>query len=314
MENQKNHAVRYDHFGGTDVLYVAELEKPSPKAGEVLVRVKTAGINPGEASIREGKLQKMFPSTFPSGQGTDFAGIVEQAGNGASKFKQGDEVIGFSNNRNSQAEYIAVPEDQLVIKPKDISWEEAGGLFVVGTTAYAAVEAVGLKTGDTVIISGAAGGVGSIAVQLAKNLGANVIGLAGEPGHQWLKEHGITPVSYEGDRQQALAKALGGKKADAFIDTSGDGYVEMAVRMGIRSDRIDTIIDFEAAQRYRVKTDGNSKAGNAEVLGKVADMVDKGDVEIPIAKTYPLNRVKQAYKELEKHHTHGKIVLVASAN
>jgi NADPH:quinone reductase-like Zn-dependent oxidoreductase len=111
-----------------------------------------------------------------------------------------------------------------------------------------------------------------------------------------------------------LAKALGGKRADAFIDTSGDGYVEMAVRMGIRSDRIDTIIDFEAAQRYRVKTDGNSKAGNAEVLGKVADMVDKGRVEIPIAKTYPLNRVKQAYKELERHHTHGKIVLVASVN
>jgi NADPH:quinone reductase-like Zn-dependent oxidoreductase len=314
MENQKNHAVRYDHFGDVDVLYVAELPKPSPKAGEVLVRVKTAGINIGEASIREGKLQKMYPSTFPSGQGSDFAGIIEQVGDGVGNFKAGDEVIGFSNGRNSQAEYIVVPEDQLVMKPGDVSWEAAGGLFVAGTTAYAAVEAVGLKSGDTVIVSGAAGGVGSIVVQLAKKLGADVIGLAGEHNHQWLKEHGVTPVSYEGDRRQTLAKALNGKKADAFIDTSGDGYVELAVKMGIRSDRIDTIIDFDAAQRHRVKTDGNSKGGNAEVLGKIADMVGKGDVEVPIAKTYPLNRVKQAYKELEKHHTHGKIVLVASAN
>lgn len=314
MENQKNHAVRYDHFGGTDVLYVAELPKPLPKAAEVLVRVKTAGINPGEASIREGRLQKMFSSTFPSGQGSDFAGIVEDTGDGVSKFKEGDEVIGFSNRRNSQAEYIVVPEDQLVMKPNGVSWEEAGGLYVVGTTAYAAVEAVGLKSGDTVIVSGAAGGVGSVVVQIAKSRGANVIGLAGEHNHQWLNDHGVTAVSYDGDRQQALAKALNGKKADAFIDTSGDGYVELAVKMGIRADRIDTIIDFEAAQRYKVKTDGNSKAASAEVLGKVANMVDKGDVEVPIAKTYPLDQVQEAYQELEKHHTHGKIVLVASAN
>jgi len=314
MENQKNHAVRYDHFGGRDVLYVAELPKPLTKAGEVLVRVKTAGINIGEAKIREGKLQKVFPSTFPSGQGTDFAGIVEQAGEGVSKFKPGDEVIGFSNSRNSQAEYIAVPENQLVIRPKGVSWEAAGGLFVVGTTACAAVEAVGLKSGETLIVAGAAGGVGSIVVQLAKKRGANVIGLASEHNHQWLKDHGIIPVNYEGNKQAAIERALNGKKADAFIDTSGDGYVEMAVKMGIPADRIDTIIDFEAAQRYKVKTDGSSAVPATEVLGKVADMVAKGDVEVPIAKTYPLNRVKEAYKELEKHHTHGKIVLIASAN
>jgi len=314
MENQKNHAVRYDHFGGRDVLYVAELPKPLAKAGEVLVQVKTAGINIGEAKIREGKLEKVFPSTFPSGQGTDFAGIVEHAGEGVGKFKPGDEVIGYSNSRNSQAEYIAVPENQLVIRPKGISWEAAGGLFVAGTTAYAAVEAVGLKNGETVIVAGAAGGVGSLVVQLAKKRGANVIGLASEHNHQWLKDHGITPVDYEGNKQAALTKALNGKKADAFIDTAGDGYVELAVNMGIPANRIDTITDFEAAQRYKVKTDGGSAVPSTEVLGKVADMVAKGDVEVPIAKTYPLNRVKEAYKELEQHHTHGKIVLIASAN
>src|SRR5476649_634862 len=125
-----NHAVRYDHFGHTDVLYIAELPKPSPKAGQVLVRIKAAGINPGEASIREGLLAKQFPSTFPSGQGTDFAGIVEGVGDDVTNFKVGDEVIGFSNNRNSQAEYVVVKADQLVSKLAKVTWEQAGGLFV----------------------------------------------------------------------------------------------------------------------------------------------------------------------------------------
>src|ERR1700710_1757164 len=130
-----NHAVRYDHFGHRDVLYIDELPLPSPKAGEVLVKIKTAGINPGETSIREGLLQKQFPSTFPSGQGTDFAGVVESVGDDVADFKAGNEVIGFSNNRNSQAEYVLVKANQLVIKPSKVSWEQAGGLFVAGTTA-----------------------------------------------------------------------------------------------------------------------------------------------------------------------------------
>src|SRR5476651_1880238 len=101
-------AVRLDKFGGVDVLQIAEVEKPVPAKGEVLVKVKAAGINPGEASIREGFLEKQFPSTFPSGQGTDFAGVVESVGYDVTDFKAGDEVIGFSNNRNSQAEYVVV--------------------------------------------------------------------------------------------------------------------------------------------------------------------------------------------------------------
>ena len=313
MENI-NHVVRYDKFGSIDVLYIAEIPKPTPKAGEVLVKIKTIGINPGEASIREGKLEKIFPSTFPSGQGSDFAGIVEAVGNNVHKFKPGDEVIGFSNNRNSQAEYVSVSSDQLVPRPAKVSWEEAGGLFVAGTTAYAAIQAVALKAGDHLVVSGAAGGVGSIVVQIAKTLGVNVIGLASKTNHQWLKDHGITPVSY-GDNDEANIKAaLNGHKADAFIDTSGHGYVELAIKLGIPADRIDTIIDFEAAAKYKVKTAGNAAAANAQVLNELAQMISKGEVEIPIAKTYPLNKVKEAYQELERRHTHGKIILVASAN
>ena len=318
METMKdsifNHAVRYDHFGHRDVLYIDELPLPSPKAGEVLVKVKTAGINPGEAAIREGMMAKQFPSTFPSGQGTDFAGIVTSIGSGVTRFNTGDEVLGFTNNRNGQAEYIAVAADQLVARPANVSWEAAGGLFVVGSTAYAAVKAVNIKQGETLIVSGAAGGVGSIVVQLAKKQGANVIGLASEPHHRWLKDHGITPLAYGDNNEVTIKAALNGKKADAFIDTSGKGYVALAIKLGIPADRIDTVIDFEAAGKYKVKTDGNSAAGTVQVLEELAGMVDNGELEIPIEKTYPLNQVKEAYEELEKRHTNGKIILIASAN
>jgi NADPH:quinone reductase-like Zn-dependent oxidoreductase len=309
-----NHAVRYDQFGHTDVLYIAELSKPIPGDEEVLIRVKTAGINPGEASIREGMMEKEFPSNFPSGQGTDFAGIIEACGKQVTKFTEGDEVLGFTNDRNGQAEYIVVKTDQLVLRPSHVSWEAAGGLFIVGTTAYAAVKAVNLKAGETLIVSGAAGGVGSIVVQLAKKLGATVIGLASEPHHQWLKAHGIIPLAYGDNVERSIKDVLKGQDADAFIDTSGKGYVELAIMLGIPASRIDTIIDFEAAEKYKVKTDGNSSAGNAGVLEELAGMVNNGDLEIPIAGTFPLNQVKEAYLELEQHHSQGKIILIASAN
>jgi NADPH:quinone reductase-like Zn-dependent oxidoreductase len=309
-----NHAVRYDHFGHTDVLYITELPKPSPRADEVLVKVKTSGINPGEASIREGRLEKQFPSTFPSGQGTDFAGVIESVGTDVARFKAGNEVIGFTNERNGQAEYVVVKADQLVPRPAKVTWEEAGGLFVVGTTAFAAVEAVSLKKGDTVIVSGAAGGVGSVTVQIAKKRGATVIGIASEHNHQWLKDHGVIPIPYDGNIEEHLKAALSGHTADAFIDTAGKGYVEMAIKMGIPPEQINTIIDFEAAGKYKVKTNGSSAAANAQVLEMLASMINNGELEIPIAKTYPLNQVKEAYQELEQHHTHGKIILVASSN
>jgi len=313
MEEQNkgtsNHAVRYDHFGDTDVLYIAELPKPNPKENEVLVRIKAAGINPGEASIREGKMAKQFPSSFPSGQGSDFSGVVEATGTGVGKFSQGDEVIGFSNERNSQAEYVSVPVEQLVLRPANVPWEQAGALFVVGSTAYAAVQAVDLKTGDTLIVSGAAGGVGSIVVQLAKNIGATVVGIAGQANHQWLKDHSVIPVSHEGDIERKIKDALEGTQPDAFIDTFGQGYVELALKLGIAAERINTIIDFAAVAKYHVKSAGSAAAANVKALGELADLISAGKLEIPIAKTYPLNNVKNAYRELEKRHTRGKIVL-----
>jgi NADPH:quinone reductase-like Zn-dependent oxidoreductase len=301
-------AVRFDKYGGIEVLQVVEVDRPIPGPGKVLVRVKAAGINPGEASIRKGLFADRWPSTFPSGQGSDLAGIVEEVGPGVANVAAGDEVIGFTNDRSSQAELVVIDSGNLVPRPANVPWEQAGALFVVGSTAYAAVRSVALKAGDTVVVSGAAGGVGTVAVQLAKAAGAKVIGLAGAANHQWLSDHGVIPIAY-GDGVEERIRTASGGNIDAFVDTFGGGYVELALKLGVPANRIDTIIDFAAAAKYGVMTEGSQAAASAEVLGELAGLLASGRLEIPIAKVYPLAEVRDAYRELEQRHTRGKIVL-----
>ncbi len=279
-----------------------------PGPGEVLVRVTAAGINPGESKIREGLLDSRWPATFPSGQGSDLAGVVKAVGEGVAGVQPGEEVIGFTDKRASQAELVVVEAHDLTRRPPKVPWEVAGALFVAGTTAWAMVRAVALRAEDTVVVSGAAGGVGSIAVQLARRSGARVIGLAGEDNHAWLRGHGVIPVSYgEGAEQRIRDAASAG--VDAFLDTFGSGYVELALRLGVAPERIDTIADFEAMAKFGVKGDGNAAGARAEVLAELAGLIEEGELEVPIAAVYPLDDVRAAYTELERGHTHGKIVL-----
>jgi NADPH:quinone reductase-like Zn-dependent oxidoreductase len=300
-------AVRFNHYGGIDVLDVVDVDPPVPGPGRLLVRVRAAGINPGEAKIREGALDSLWPATFPSGQGSDLAGIVEQVGDGVEDFAVGDEVIGFTDNRASQAELVVVDAKNATRRPPGVSWEAAGALFVAGTTAYATVRAVSPKAGDTLVVAGAAGGVGSLAVQLGRLAGATVIGLASEGNHQWLIEHGVIPISY-GDGVVGRIRAAAAK-VDAFIDTFGGSYVEVALDLGVKPKRVDTIADFQAGEKYGVKTDGTGAAATAAVLAELADLIDQGKLEVPIAGVYPLDRVRDAFAELERGHTRGKIVL-----
>src|ERR1017187_7781092 len=179
-------AVRFGEYGGVEVLQVADVPEPAPGPGQVLVRVRATGINPGEAKIRAGLLHDRWPAVFPSGQGSDLAGIAARTGPGVAGVGVGAEVIGFTHSRASQAEYVLVEAQDLTAKPAAVPWEVAGSLFVAGSTAWATVRAVGLGDGDTVVVSGAAGGVGSIAVQLARLAGATVIGLASQAHHEWL--------------------------------------------------------------------------------------------------------------------------------
>ena len=302
-------AVQFDQYGGREVLQIVAVPRPNPGPGEALVRVRAAGINPGEAMIRQGVFAAVWPATFPSGQGSDFAGVIESVGEGVTAFGVGDEVIGFTNARASHAEFVAVSAEQLVRRPPAVPWDVAGALFVAGTTAYAAVRAVQVKAGDTVVISGATGGVGTLAVQLAVRAGATVIGIASEPRHAWLRQHGAIPLSYGGDLATRLREASGGH-LDAFIDNFGNGYVKLALDLGIAPGRINTIIDFDAATTYGVKAQGNAEAASAEVMAELAGLIACGKLELPIARSYPLSQVQDAFRALEQRHTFGKIVLV----
>ena len=299
-------AVRFDRYGGIEVLQVAEVPMPEPSHNEALVKVKAASINPGEAKIREGLMHAMWPATFPSGEGSDLAGIVTKLGPGAEGFTVGSEVIGFTDRRSSHAEYVVVEAQNLTIKPAKFSWEVAASLAIAGSTAYASVRAVSLKRGDIVAVSGAAGGVGSISVQLAGRAGAQVIGIASPANHQWLAAHGVKPESYGADLADRLRKS----RIDAFIDTHGGGYVKLAIELGVPRERIQTIIDFAAVREYGVKAEGSNAARNASVLAELATLIASGDLEVPIAATFPLDQVQAAFSLLEQGHVHGKIVLL----
>jgi NADPH:quinone reductase-like Zn-dependent oxidoreductase len=263
-------AVQFDSYGGIDVLEVRDVPRPVPGAGDVLVAVRAAGINISEAAIRTGAVRDICPATFPSGQGSDLAGVVAEIGSGVTGFAVGDEVIGFSMRRSSHAEYVTLPITQVTAKPPEVSWDVAGSLFVAGATAYGAVRAVHLVPGETVAIAGAAGGVGSIAVQLARRTGATVLGIAGPANDGWLADHGAIPVNYGDDLPARLRAAARSGQVEAFLDFFGGGYVAMA---------------------------------------ELADLVARDELDVPIAGVVALDDVRDAYRELELRHTHGKLVL-----
>ena len=303
-------AVQFDSYGGIDVLQVRDVPRPVPTAGEVLVEVKAAGINPSEAVIRSGALHHMFPATFPSGQGSDFAGVVAELGAGVSGFAAGDEVIGFSMKRSSQAEYVSVPANQLTQRPPAVPWEVAGSLFVAGVTAYAAVRAVQPLQGKTVAIAGAAGGVGSIAVQLARRAGATVLGITGPSNDAWLADHGAIPVNYGDNLPERLRAAAKSGQIDALLDFFGGGYVAMAIQdLVLPPEKVNTIADFEAVKRFGVQSKGGADAATAAVLAELADLIARGELEVPIAGVFALDNVREAFRELELRHTRGKLVL-----
>jgi len=302
-------AVRFDAYGGLEVLQVREVDDPVASEGKVVVAVRAAAVNPADAFIRSGAATAMFPVTFPSGQGTDLAGHVVAVGAGVSGFSIGDEVLGWTFERTAQAELVAVPAGQLTARPAALPWEVAGSLFTAPMTAFAAVRAIGPRPGETIGVSAAAGGVGSVAVQLLRRAGAKVIGIAGQDNHAWLRAYDVTPVAYDTGLRERLATAADGR-LDAFIDTFGGGYVDLALDLGAPAERINTLADIEAVRRHGVKFEGGADVATAENLAMMAGLVADAAIEIPIAATYPLDKVQDAYAQLDTRHVHGKVVLL----
>jgi NADPH:quinone reductase-like Zn-dependent oxidoreductase len=307
-------AVRFDRYGEVDVLDVVEVPRPHPGPGRVVVDVVAAAINPGESAIRRGLLGDRWPTTFPSGEGSDLAGVVAEIGEGVGGVAVGDEVIGWSDERSSHAEAVSVPADQVVPKPERVPWDAAGSLYVAGTTAWVTLNSVALKPGEVVAVSAAAGGVGSIAIQLARRLGATVLGIAGAGNSEWLESMGVTAVTYGEGLGERLRVAADGE-IDAFIDCFGGGYVDLAVdELGVKPDRVETIIDQAAGRRHGTHVDGMSTVDDVgSVISELAALIALGELTVPIAATFDLPDVRTAYELLEQRHSRGKIVLVTNA-
>ena len=308
VPNTPSRRVQFDHYGESDVLQLVDVPRPTPGPGEVVVRMIASGLQPGEIKIRSGELEAVFPTTFPSGQGTDFAGVVDAVGADVTGFAAGDEVIGWSDNRGAHADFVVSDPSHLVAKPLALDWIRAGSLPVVGATAWAAVQAVAPQPGETVVVSGAAGGVGGLAAQLARRTGARVIGVAGAGNADWLRSVAVEPVTY-GDGLADRLRELAPDGVDAFVDAVGGGYVDLAVELGVDPQRIDTVIDFEAAGRVGAKADGSAQGSSVEVLAALADDVAWGRLDLRIAAVYPLDRIGDAQVELGGGHAHGKIAV-----
>jgi NADPH:quinone reductase-like Zn-dependent oxidoreductase len=306
---QTYRAVRFHQYGGPEVLQVDELPMPEPGAGEVLVQVRAAGINPGELAILGGEMKK---GDLPSGQGSDLAGVIVAVGPGETSWEVGAEVLGWSWARSSQASHVVVPANQLIPKPAALTWEQAGSLYIVGATAYAAVRAVKVMVmpGETVAVSAAAGGVGNLVVQILRDRGVRVLGIASEGNREWLEDQGAIWVGYGEGLSGRLRTAAGADGIDAFIDLFGPQYLELAVELGIAPERIETIISFAAAARYGTKAEGSTLATSTEILADLAGRVAIGKLDLIVAATYPLEKAPEAYAELAQRHTRGKIVLI----
>ncbi|MFE0450804.1 NADP-dependent oxidoreductase [Streptomyces sp. NPDC058914] len=300
-------AVKFSQYGGPEVLGIHDVPRPDPGPGEALVRVVVAPVNPGEAGIREGVFADMWPAHFPEGQGNDFAGWVVALGQGVNDFTIGDEVIGYLP-RAAQADYVVSPAAILTPKPADIPWEAAAPLSAVGVTAWAAVHAVDPQPGETVVVSAAAGGVGSLAAQLARLRGATVIGTAGDHNADFLRSLDVIPVRHGPGLAERL-RALAPRGIDAYVDTFGQGNVDTAIALGVRPQRINTIADGRAVARYGVRSEAQEGSFSREVVAELAGLVSRGSLTVPISAVYPLEEVQEAYRQVQRRHTRGKIVL-----
>ena len=222
-------------------------------------------------------------------------------------FAAGDEVIGYTDNRASQAEYVVVEEQNLTARPAGVPWEVAGR--AVRGRRHRLRRGPGRRA-DRGRHRGRVrrGGRGRLDRRPAgRRAGATVIGLASPANHEWLAGHGVIPVAYGDGVADRIRQAAG--KVDAFIDTFGAGYVQLALELGVEPSRIDTIAEFDAMAKYGVKGDGNAAGASASTLAELAGLIADGQLEVPIAATYPLSQVQEAYRRLASGHIRGKIVL-----
>lgn len=298
--------VRFDEFGGPEVLKIVHDEQLTPADGEVRVRVHAAGLNPVDWKILHGgPAAANYNAVPPCGNGNDFAGVVDRVGPGETKFTLGDSVFG-GKRMNAQGDYVVIDATRGILKPANLSFEQAGALDIAGRTAWASVRSLNLGADDTVLVSAAAGGVGVLAAQLALRTGATVVGTASPENHEFLRGLGIIPVAYGEGLVERVRKLV--PRVTAALDNHGPATIDAALKLGVPGPRINTI----AARGHRTDV-GIAGVGGAEAtladLAALADLIAGGEVTLPIDSVYPLERVREAYEHLMAGHVRGKVVL-----
>ncbi|MFB4317892.1 NADP-dependent oxidoreductase [Actinomadura sp. 21ATH] len=291
--------------GGPEVLRLMDVPDPQAGPGQVRVRVKAAGVQPYDLAIREGWTPPGTPEGYPRIPGNEFAGVVDQAGDGV-RLQVGTEVVGFTR-LTAYAEYAVVPADQVTPKPASMPWEIAGGFPAAVMTPHIALEEMAVGPGDTVLIHAAAGGTGTVAVQLARIAGATVIGTASEANHDYLRSLGAIPVAYgEGLAGRVREAAPGG--VDAALDGAGGDALMVSLELVKDRDRIITLVEHERAAELGVRTTPFKRS--AARLAEAARHYEEGRLRLHVRNAYPLARAADAHREVATGHGRGKVVLL----
>ncbi|WP_328678560.1 NADP-dependent oxidoreductase [Streptomyces sp. NBC_00322] len=298
-------AITFSAYGAPDVLTVSQVETPQPGPGQVRIRVRAAGVNPIDVRIRAGAMDGVFPVRFPMLPGWDVAGVVDSVGDGAS-VAVGDEVFGVASV-GGYSEYALL--DRPVAKPEALSWETTAALVTVGEAAFRALKHLGVQAGRTLLVHGAGGSVGTIAVQLASAQGVTVVGTVTEDDLERVTALGATAVRYgDGWVERVKAAAPGG--VDFVFDASGAGVLADSVTLVGDAARVITIADPSFAQ-HGVRFTGMDPADRfPESLPELAELAASGKLTVPIWRTYPLSEAVQAHADIEARRNDGKIILL----
>lgn len=299
-------AVVFESYGPPEVLKVVDVACSDPQAGEVKVRVHSAGVQPFDCLFRSGAARQWMPAHFPQRLGNEFAGVIDAVGPGETLWSVGDEVLGWSLF-DAYAEEIVVKTSQLIAKPANMPWNEAGVLSASGQTAAAAIADIRLIAGETVLIHGASGGVGSFAVQLARAIGAKVIGTASVGSHAYLSELGALPVAYgPGLSERVRALAPEGVAAALVLANSEDA-VHSSLELGVDRQRIGVVAYVAVAEQLGLRRVSTRRS--REQLQGLAEMYATGHLRIAIERVFGLEEASAAHAALEAGHVRGKIVV-----
>jgi alcohol dehydrogenase len=311
-------SIQINRYGGSDVIEVKNsASAPNPSSGKILVNVKSAGVNPADWKIREGYFQQMAPLQFPSTLGADFSGVIKQLGEGVSNsgLKQGDEVYGqasavFSGGSGAFAELALIDKDTIAHKPKTLNHIEAAGLPTVGVSAWQGlVENIGLSKDKKILIHGGAGGIGSIAIQLAKHLGAYIATTVSTNDEQFVQELGANQaIDYKTENFEDILHDY-----DAVFDTVGGDTYKRSFKVLKKGSGIITSMleqpNSELMNRYVVKAFVQFTQANRQLLTKLAEWVDQNNIKVNIDKTFSIDEAADALDYQREIHPRGKVVI-----